>query len=62
MARDIENETTWMTVKQLKKCLTDLRDNDFLVPNQTGSLSVFRDSEKKLIGYIDFGNERFEKL
>ena len=52
----------YMTVKQMKNCLKRLEDSDALYPNQVGNLSVYRDSEKNLIGWVDFAEEKFEGI
>ena len=52
----------WLTVKQMKQILNELDDDDVLFPNRVGNLSVIRDSERRMIGYIDFSEERFEAV
>lgn len=52
----------WMTVGQMKKCIDQLEDTDILFPNRVGNLSAMRDSEQKMIGFIDFNGERFEAV
>jgi len=52
----------WLTVKRMKKILSHLKDDDIISPNRTGNLSVFRDSEQRMTGYIDFQTEQFETL
>lgn len=50
----------WLTVKQMKQILDQLDDDDVLYPNRVGNLSVLRDSERRMTGYIDFQTEQFE--
>ncbi len=49
----------WLTVAQMKEILSQLDDEDALFPNRVGNLSVIRDSERRMIGYIDFNEEAF---
>ena len=49
----------WMTVEDMKKELSFLRDDDRLVPNRVGNLAVIRGLEAGYIGYIDFAAEVF---
>lgn len=49
----------WLTVGQLKQILDQLGDDDIVVPNRVGNLSVC-DNEGRTLGYIDFQEERFE--
>ncbi len=49
----------WLTVEQMKQILDQLDDDDIVVPNRVGNLSVC-DSEGGQTGYIDFAVERFE--
>lgn len=49
----------WLTVSQLKEILDGLKDDDKLLPNRVGNLSVVRESGEQ-VGYIDFQAERFE--
>lgn len=50
----------WMSVSQMKKCLAQLEDTDVLYPNRVGNLAVIRNSDKLMIGLIDFNGEQFE--
>ena len=52
----------WLTVAQMKEILSQLYDDDIIVPNRVGNLSVIRDAERRMIGYIDFNEEAFEDL
>ncbi len=52
----------WLTVKQLKQILSQLDDENVLFPNRVGNLSVVRDAEQRMIGYIDFNEEKFEEV
>ena len=49
----------WITVKQMKDFIAELEDEDIISPNYVGGLSVFRDKNQKMIGYIDFVEEKF---
>jgi len=48
----------WLTVKKLKEILSQLDDDDLLIPNRVGNLAVVRGAEH--IGQIDFNAEEFE--
>ena len=51
----------WLTVAQMKEILSQLDDDDIVVPNRVGNLSVC-DNESRVLGYIDFQEERFEEV
>jgi len=50
----------WLTVKQMREMISELEDDDLLAPNRVGNLSIFRDNEQSMIGYIDFHTEELE--
>ena len=52
----------WMTVRQLKNILNLLKDDDAVFPNRVGNLTVLRDSELRMVGFIDFQAEIFEPV
>ncbi len=49
-------------MEQLKEILSQLDNADIIFPNRVGNLSVFRDTEQRMLGYIDFQEERFEEV
>lgn len=67
MAIDVNSEATaiflrrYMSVGQMKNCLSQLKDTDLLYPNRVGNLTVL-DSSKQGIGYIDFCEEKYETI
>ena len=48
----------WLTAKRLREILSQLDDDDLLIPNRVGNLAVTRAA--KQVGYIDFNEEAFE--
>jgi len=48
----------WMTVERLKAILSEIEDEDLLIPNRVGNLSVVRND--KYIGFIDFNGGKLD--
>lgn len=52
----------YMTVGVMKSLLSGLEDEDRLSPNRVGNLSIFRDRERMLIGFVDFNAEKLDLI
>jgi len=50
----------WITVRDLKKFLAALEDDDLLYPNSAGNLGIARGDNQ--IGYIDIGSEELKLI
>lgn len=52
----------WISVGKMKELLSLLEDDDVLIPNRGGDLTIIRDSEQMMIGYIDIGLENLTTI
>ena len=53
----------WMSVAQLRDILSNLDDNDVVVPNRVGNLTIFQGGiEGEYKGYVDFNGETFDPV
>ena len=52
----------WMTVGTMRDILSELENEDLLMPNRVGNLSIVRDRTRAVIGFIDFSGEKLDLL
>lgn len=53
----------WMPVQRMREILSVLQDDDVLVPNRVGNLTVCRSGhDQESIGFIDFHSEAYESF
>lgn len=50
----------WMTVGAMKALLCGLEDDELLMPNCVGNLSIFEHEGRFLRGYVDFQVEELD--